>query len=127
MGTRADFYTRNTEGKLRYVGSIALDGYPDGIPSYVLGAGNAAAFCHGLYKWFKHDRTDATTPKKGFPWPWSTSALTDYTYVFDARSGRVQQFHFGKPINKRGRPYKWPDMTSMQRVALDNRSGLLIF
>lgn len=127
MGTRADFYTRSTKGKLRYIGSIAWDGDPNNIPSYVLGAGNAAAFCHGVYKWFKHDRDDATTPKQGYPWPWSTSVLTDYTYVFDTRSGKVQQFHLGRPINKRGRPYKWPDMSSMQRIDYGKRSGLLIF
>lgn len=127
MGTRADFYTRSTAGRLTYRGSIAWDGDPDNIPSYVMGAGDAAAFCHGLYKWFKHDRTDASLPKRdGWPWPWANAYLTDWSYVFDARSGKVEKFKWGKPVGKRGRPYKWPDMSSVQRVTMGSRSGLLV-
>lgn len=126
MGTRADFYTRSTTGILTYRGSIAWDG--GDIPSYVLGAGNAAAFVHGLYKWFKHDRTDASLPKRdGWPWPWNDAYLTDYTYVFDARKNKVEVFQFGKPVGRRGRPYKWPDMCKQKRVTFGERSGVMIF
>lgn len=135
MGTRADFYTRSIRGTLTYRGSIAnLDtrcgSARDGghIPSYVTGAGNAAAFVHGLYKWFKHDRTDASLPKRdGWPWSWNDAYLTDYTYVFDARKGRMETFRWGKPVGRRGRPYKWPDMCKQKRVTFGERSGVMIF
>lgn len=35
----------------------------------------------------------ATTPDQGWPWPWESSHLTDYTYTFD--DGRVYLCCFG--------------------------------
>lgn len=41
MGTRADFYIKQEqEPKMLWLGSIAWDGYPDGIDSEVLQASN---------------------------------------------------------------------------------------
>lgn len=37
MGTRADFYVKRTD-HLLWLGSIAWDGYPDGIDESVIGA-----------------------------------------------------------------------------------------
>lgn len=124
MGTRADFYTRAATGVLTYRGSIAWDG-GDSVPTYVLEAGSAGAFCHGLYKWFKHDREDATLPKDGWPWPWCDSVLTDYAYVFDAKTNKVKKYKFGNPL-KGGRAPKWPDMRHKQNVTFGARSGVLI-
>lgn len=123
MGTRADFYTRSLKGVLTYRGSIAWDG-GDELPTYVREAGTAGAFCHGLYSWFKHHRTDATIPSQGWPWPWEDSRMTDYSYVYDSRTGKVIKYSWGIPV-KGGRSPRWPDMTDRQCVTTGIRSGLL--
>jgi hypothetical protein len=124
MGTRADFYVRSKTGTVTWKGSIAWDG--NTIPSYVSGAGNSGAFCHALYKWFKHDHDDATTPKQGWPWPWETSELTDYSYIFDEKTNTVKTYKWGAPLSG-GRTPRWPDMSKLQQVTWGSRSGLLVF
>ena len=125
MGTRADFYTRSLNGNLSWRGSIAWDGGEE-LPTYIREAGTAGAFVHGLYKWFKHDRQDATTPKQGWPWPWDTSAMTDYAYVYDAETGKVRKYQFGKLMGRGSAP-RWPDMSAVKQVTFGSRSGILVF
>jgi hypothetical protein len=81
MGTRADFYV----GKglnAEWLGSIAWDGYPDGIPKEILNCTNVESY-RELVKMFINNREDGTKPEDGWPWPWETSSTTDYAYAFE--------------------------------------------
>jgi hypothetical protein len=82
MGTRADFYVgRGITAE--WIGSIAWDGYPDGIDKQVLGCQSPEAFKHAVAD-FLAPRRDKTLPEQGWPWPWETSSTTDFAYAFDA-------------------------------------------
>jgi hypothetical protein len=81
MGTRADFYVGRGE-QAEWLGSIAWDGYPKGIPNQLLNCTGEAAFRHAV-AYFLKDREDRTLPEDGWPWPWEDSRTTDYSYAFD--------------------------------------------
>src|SRR6478736_9246390 len=80
MGTRADFYV----GKgltAEWIGSIAWDGYRDGIDSKLLKSQTEKQFRNRVKK-FLVNRNDATYPEQGWPWPWDNSSITDCSYWF---------------------------------------------
>lgn len=80
MGTRADFYIG--KGKdAEWIGSIAWDGYREGIDKQVLNCCSAEAFRHAVER-FLASRDDAIYVKDGWPWPWDTSSITDCSYWF---------------------------------------------
>ena len=88
MGTRADFYI-GIDKNARWLGSIAWDGYPEGIPDDILGAGDSGGYVQGgedvfveAVKAFIAERDDGTTPENGWPWPWKDSNTTDYAYAY---------------------------------------------
>lgn len=91
MGTRADFYVGKEE-QAEWLGSIAWDGYPDGISRGLLEATNEAGYREEVSR-FLAERDDCTLPEQGWPWPWEDSGTTDYAYTFD--EGRVQASRFG--------------------------------
>lgn len=99
MGTRADFYVGRGESA-EWLGSIAFDGYPDGIASSVLNAITEAGYRNAVSDLLAVERRHATLPDEGWPWPWETSDTTDYAYAFDG--GRVWGACFG---------YEWFDAT----------------
>lgn len=132
MGTRADFYVgrgRNAE----WLGSIAWDGYPGGLPDDLLRLTSEGVYREHLARFFR-TRDDATHPDDGWPWPWEDSRTTDYAYAFEA--GRVWGSCFGRewfpadepePEDDRPKTAEFPDMTDRQRVAEagTDRSGLI--
>lgn len=132
MGTRADFYVGRGE-HAEWLGSIAWDGYPDGIAVRLLRVTTAKKFRTELTK-FLASRKDATVPSDGWPWPWKDSGTTDYAYAFD--DGHVWASCFGRPwIDAREKePDEWPegdkvpfpDMSSRQAVTMGSRSGLVV-
>lgn len=91
MGTRADFYIGRGENA-EWIGSIAWDGYPDGIDGAVRTAKTEEDFRQAVMKFFA-DRDDVTLPAAGWPWPWEDSRTTDYAYAFDG--GQVYYSGFG--------------------------------
>jgi hypothetical protein len=109
MGTRADFYIgRGKDAK--WVGSIAWDGYPDGIclttdkqmldmpgvfeseefpkRKHLFHSKTEKVFLSRLEQFFKN-RKDVTRPESGWPWPWNDSHTTDYAYAFDPKTKTV--------------------------------------
>lgn len=121
MGTRADFYLRSGRQlkKEDWLGSIAWDGYPEGMPKALLRAKSKEKFLKELEAFFC-DRKDVTRPDEGWPWPWETSAITDYTYIFSETSNKVTYRCFDKKT-------KFPDMTSLTRVQLGSaKSGVIV-
>lgn len=134
MGTRADFYV-GLGLDAEWIGSLAYDAYPDGIPKDILGAKTAGAF-RALIEDELEDREDATRPESGWPWPWSDSHTTDYAYAFS--DGKVMASCFGsawfdplkeQPEDEDGKAVAvFPDMTSKRKLAApgSKRSGVMV-
>ena len=80
MGTRADFYL-GKDNDAQWIGSIAWDGYREGIDEAILQADTETGFINAVTA-FLQSRKDATLPEHGWPWPWETSSLTDCSYWF---------------------------------------------
>lgn len=135
MGTRADFYLGKNE-KAVWLGSIAWDGYPEGIRPGVLAAGDEKTYLDELAEFFK-ERDDLTLPEHGWPWPWEDSFTTDFGYsFFDGKvwaGCRDGWFNPQEEPNEEGEyskyitPISFPDMSSKQKVTLGSRSGLIVF
>ena len=93
MGTRADFYVGRGE-RAEWIGSMAFDGYPEGIPATVLQSITEASFRVTVAEMLAA-RDDASAPETGWPWPWETSATTDFAYAFEGRTVYVSCFGRG--------------------------------
>jgi len=135
MGTRADFYIgkgKNAE----WLGSIAWDGYPEGIPKDLLKADSEESFRNKVDDFLK-SREDKTFPKNGWPWSWEDSRLTDYAYAFD--KGKVFAIGFGRewfnPLEpepdteflEENKKESFPNMKDKQNVSFGKNSGFLFF
>lgn len=88
MGTRADYY-KGTGEKAVWLGSSAWDGYPDGVPE-IAQATTEQEFEEAVSRRISAD--DGTTPEKGWPWPWTDSGTTDYSYWWDGEKVVVLSF-----------------------------------
>ena len=134
MGTRADFYVRSEES-MEWLGSIAWDGYPDGIDKPVLKAKSEDEFRVNV-EGFLLIESGATFPKDGWPWPWNDSRTTDYSYIF--QDGKVMASNFGyelfDPLKEQEESDEtskmdnyFPDMSHLKNVQLSGpRSGLIV-
>ena len=134
MGTRADFYIGNPEQNPEWIGSIAYDGYPCGVPGHLLISVNQEVY-RELFRRFCDGRDDVTLPEQGWPWPWKNSQTTDYAYcLFD---GKVHAYSFGhgpfNPLGSYEENYemslplrKFPNMAAVRRVTWGRRSGLMV-
>jgi len=132
MGTRADFYVGRGKDA-EWIGSIAWDGYPDGIDDAVLSANSEAAYREAVEKFFS-ERDDVSRPADGWPWPWENSNTTDYAYAF--YGGMVYGTCFGHGWWKATEESNadenkipdsdWPDMTDKKRMAKGKRSGMIL-
>lgn len=149
MGTRADFYVG--KGKdAEWIGSIAWDGYREGIPDAVLGAKTELMFRSELERFFV-ERDDVTLPEQGWPWPWDCSDTTDCSYWFF--DGQVWDANSNYPIpgdyytkadeeipqkpSERYAPdtendlsgcerVEFPDMSARRNLTMGKRSGLIV-
>ncbi len=65
-----------------WIGSIAYDGHPESIADAVLDATTKEEFLEAVAAFFKED-DHVTLPEHGWPWPWKSSHLTDYSYALD--------------------------------------------
>lgn len=136
MGTRADFYIGRGP-TAEWIGSIAWDGYPDGMPRELLGLTDEDLFRKYVVAFLK-ERDDGTTPDMGWPWPWEDSRTTDYAYALD--EGRVWASGFGgewfpadgKEPDEEDENYiakktaVFPNMSERMNVTMGERSGLII-
>lgn len=136
MGTRADFYIGRGKDA-EWIGSLALDGYPSGMPSGLLSATTEDLFRVAVTEHLATD--DCGTPTDlGWPWPWDDSGTTDYAYAFDG--GVVYACCFGSPwwpangeepdhdeLRESGKPNAvFPDMSAHKNITFGKRSGLIV-
>lgn len=134
MGTRADFYVGRGESA-EWLGSIALDGYPDGKPKTLILATTVEQYRRDVEQ-LMTSLDHATRPEQGWPWPWDNSQTTDYAYAFD--EGRVLASCFGGtwfcPAAGEQDPDDFggltkaifPNMKARQKVTFGERSGLIV-
>jgi len=133
MGTRADFYIGRGAGA-EWIGSIAWDGYPNGIEDAVLAAKTESEFRAAVAEHLSA-RDDFTPPEMGWPWPWDNSQTTDYAYAFEG--GKVWASPFGhdwfdasgvEPSDDgwRQKTATFPDMSDRKAMTLGARSGLIV-
>lgn len=133
MGTRADFYVGRGKDA-EWLGSIAWDGYPQGIAKALLKSKDEAEYRGALTAFFAK-REDVTLPERGWPWPWENSQTTDYAYAFDG--GKVWASRFGhkwfraagkEPQDHHdGAKVEFPDMSTRTAApAGDKRSGIML-
>jgi len=150
MGTRVDFYVGRGE-QAEWLGSYPFDGYPDGVFGDVRDnpelwdAGDAPvreedwrAFVASV---LAEGGEASTTPDMGWPWPWETSATTDYAYAWDEGTIYGSSFgdawfqvdptaeDFGQPEDEDdngGGTAVFPDMTSRMAATLGPRSGVIV-
>ena len=132
MGTRADFYI-GRGATAEWIGSIAWDGYPDGIPAPILNATDEDTFRAEVAALLSQ-RDDGTTPDMGWPWPWDDSGTTDYAYAFDG--GQVYASNFGcswwpataeEPDDGQAKAAVFPDMSDRKATTFGKRSGVMFF
>lgn len=134
MGTRADFYVGRGESA-EWLGSIAWDGYPDGIDDALLVAATEADFRAALAAFFV-GRDDVTMPEAGWPWPWEDSGTTEYAYSFHDGAVRISSFGSGWLTGAEAAAVEewpedaqvFPDMSGAQNVASPGSvaSGLMV-
>ncbi|MEO1208843.1 MAG: hypothetical protein AAFX78_04795 [Cyanobacteria bacterium J06638_20] len=73
----------------------------------------------------------STTPDQGWPWPWDDSSVTDYAYCWDgsrvviASDDELEEDDEPEPFPRI--PFMLPNQSHRRNVALDERSGLVIF
>jgi hypothetical protein len=135
MGTRADFYVgRGNDAE--WLGSLAWDGYPDGIEDAILGATTDDEFKAAVLKVLQ-DRDDGTTPEMGWPWPWDTSNTTDFAYAIE--DGKVWASCFGgnwfDPLSEENEDGEraesdvrtnFPNMKDRKNMTMGPRSGVIV-
>ena len=134
MGTRADFYVGRGESA-EWLGSIAFDGYPDGLKNDgVLRSTDEAGFRADVAA-FLAERDDATVPSEGWPWPWEDSGTTDYAYALhDGKVWATGGLFWFDPLkdepeenpNPYGERVVFPNMKHRQLVTYGKRSGLIV-
>lgn len=151
MGTRADFYVGLDHGA-EWLGSIAFDGYPDGVFHEDIAKEDRLYAGHGDERQWREDvaeflasRDDSTLPEHGWPWPWGTSATTDWAYTYDPARQAVLGSCFGSPwyVVADGPPQDaggdfdesidrdgfgaptFPDMSERRNVRTDKGSGAI--
>lgn len=142
MGTRADFYVGRGESA-EWLGSIAYDGYPDGVFGDV-GTGQGFIGPDAERDWrawidrLLAERKSATRPEDGWPWPWEDSCTTDYAYALDDGTIYGSCFGhawfavdptsdgYGQPEEDTPESAVFPNMKDQKNVTLGPRSGLLI-
>lgn len=151
MGTRADFYV-GRGASAEWIGSIGYDGYPEGIEGDLFNVSTEEEFRTSIND-FLRSRDDATFTDDGWPWPWDTSAKTDFAYAFDG--GMVWAACFGykwfdpkvylappdfeddeeeaawrdELTGTGAKQCEWPDMSAKKRMAEPGtqRSGIMVF
>jgi hypothetical protein len=97
--TKADFYIGEGNKAIQWLGSIFHDGYPDGIPTDILIQINEIMFTEMVLDFLRKEaRSSVIAGEKSWPYLWSDSRMTDYSYIFLTDIGKVATSHFGKEL-----------------------------
>lgn len=89
MGTRCDFYVMDHDGLMEWLGSSFNCGSPFTIPTRLLVLGDRILFEEEVISHLRDTNGVIKDDGKEWPWLWSDSRMTDYTYIFHVCSGKV--------------------------------------
>ena len=136
MGTRADFYIGRGKDA-EWLGSIAWDGYPEGIDHEILKCCSSEQF-RTMVTAFIEGRSDGTLASRNWPWPWDDSGTTDYAYALDGNKVWAACFGHGwfdplkeqpdreeNPERFESLTCEFPDMSGSKNVRMDEGSGCI--
>jgi hypothetical protein len=137
MGTRADFYVGRGENA-EWLGSIAYDGYPDGVFNKPYPVEWTEGEWRDFVKFELSKKDHFSSPEDGWPWPWEDSRTTDYAYALDGDAIWVSPFgrswlrlheevEHDEDASPRAKDAVFPNMKDKQAVTLGPRSGVLVF
>lgn len=98
MATKGDFYIGNGNEAIKWLGSKYHDCYPDGIPTDILIQINEIMFETMVVDYLKKEASDSIIGGGAWPWLWSDSRMTDYSYIFLLDIGKVAASNFGKEL-----------------------------
>ena len=135
MGTRADFYVGRGEDA-EWLGSIAWDGYPEGLPKVLLKTNDAEEWRKKVARFLSRSE-DGTLPEQGWPWPWDDSGMTDFAYAIDdgqvwisnGGSAWVPAVDWDGGVDDEDEEVKravFPNMLSQKSFTMGPRSGLIV-
>lgn len=121
----ADFYCQR-----QWVGSI-YGGRPEEVGGNILkGVDMATEFESRVELFLNANRKRASLPGDGWPWPWVTSAETDWVYQY--LDHRVWVHKKGTNFWKSGKmkiscdPDLFPCMADVQNIGTTERSGMIL-
>lgn len=99
MSTKADFYIGEGNKTIKWLGSKCHDGYPDGIPTDILIQINEIMFTEMVLEFLMGEPGDSIIAgEEPWPWLWSDSRMTDYSYIFLTDKCKVAASNFGKEL-----------------------------
>lgn len=88
--TKADFYIDK-----KWIGSVYGDGYPQRIPLEIFIQINPIMYEELVVEFIKKRNGSVASEGAQWPWLWSDSRLTDYSYIFITEKDCVMASHFG--------------------------------
>lgn len=144
ISTRADFYL-GTGSDLQWLGSIGMDGMPSAVLKEL--SMDRGQRISGVDDWCESvtavllAHEEATHPDWGWPWPWKDSGMTDYSYVYDSKTGQVMISCYGtewmdhrlftKLTNEQeqeltGHLQEFPDMSAVMAIRWDSGNAPMV-
>ena len=82
--TKADFYIIDGDN-IEWMGSLTNSGEPENFPLEILIQVNRIMFVEMLYEYLEKNDGEMVE----WPWMWSDSRMTDYSYLFHTGMGKV--------------------------------------
>lgn len=153
MGTRGDFYVGRGKDA-EWIGSIAYDAFVDSIQRVskdLFISKTEKEFRGRVHQLLKGENycEHSTSPEQGWPWPWENSQTTDCPWAFfDGKVHQASRFYdpikkeydlsrrkcvwidpldpYGPPLIVEPQEIEFPNMTHLQKIARDRRSGILL-
>ena len=99
MSTKADFYIGEGNKIIKWIGSKYRDGYIEGIPTDILIQVNEIMFTEMVLEFLMREpHSSIIADEEPWPWLWSDSRMTDYSYIFLTDIYKVVASHFGKEL-----------------------------
>jgi len=100
---RADLYIYKGSQSIEYIGSLGFAGTPAEFPKSLRNVKTEDLWRISARS-ILSSRKDGTLEIEGWPWPWSNSRFTDYTYIFGdlENSGKKELFfcrNGSRPMN----------------------------
>jgi len=123
MNTKCDFYVMGHDGSMEWIGSSFKNGDINEIDLKILVQGDKTLFEEAVIDFVKENNGFIKEDINGiWPWFWSDSRMTDYTYMFHVCTGRVLVCESGGRVMD---PIKL--LQGMDKIGADVGMGIVVF